>query len=280
MSKRINNVVVVSDIHSGCKLALCPPGGVRLDEGGYYQPSEFQLWIWEQWRYFWDVFVPSTIHDEPFYFVFNGDAIDGMHHGTTTTITNNWKDQINIAEEILAPEVEKAERYYHIRGTEAHVGPSAQHEETLAKLLGAHPNDQGNYSRYELWLRFGEKNDVLAHFLHHIGSTGSQAYESTAVHKELSEAYTEAGRWGRQPPNVIVRSHRHRAYQCMMPAIKDTAYSIVTPAWQGKTPFTWKIPGARQGQPQFGGVILREAPDGVWYPKPFTVSLDREEPEV
>lgn len=280
MSKPINNVVIISDTHSGCKMALCPPGGITLDEGGRYMPSDFQVWMWAHWKYFWEVFVPETLHDEPFYVVHNGDAIDGMHHGTTTTITNNWKDQINIAYEIMAPVVEKAERYYHVRGTEAHVGPSAQYEEILAERLGAHKDSDGNSSRYELWLKFGQQNDLLLHALHHIGTTGSQAYESTAVHKELTEAYIEAGRWNRRPPDVIVRSHRHRAIRDTIPSHKGEAHAIVTPAWQGKTPFTWKIPGARQSQPQFGGLILREAPDGVWYPKQFTVSLERPQAEV
>lgn len=280
MKERINNIVFISDTHSGCKMALCPPDGVTLDEGNTINPSPFQNWIWQQWRYFWDVFVPETTHGEPYYIVHNGDAIDGMHHGTTTTFTNNWNDQIKIAYEVLYPEVCKAERYYHIRGTEAHVGPSAQYEEMLARMLGAFPDNNGNYSRYELWIRMGQVNDILIHALHHIGSTGSQAYESTAVNKELMEHYVESGRWGREPADVLIRSHRHRAYECKIPARKGSAYSIVTPAWQGKTPFAWKIPGARLSQPQFGGVILREAPDGVWFPKAFTVSLDREDAEV
>jgi hypothetical protein len=36
------------------------------------------------------------------------------------------------------------------------------------------------------------------------------------------------------------------------------AMAVVTPAWQMKTPFTWKIPGARQSQPQFGGIVIRQ----------------------
>lgn len=276
---RINNVVIISDTHCGCKLALCPPDGITLDEGNQIQPSAFQRWMWKQWEYFWNVFVPETIHDEPFYLIHNGDALDGMHHGTTTTFTNNWNDQIKIAHEVLKPVVDRAERYYHIRGTEAHVGPSAQYEEMLARMLGAFPDDTGNYARYELWLKMGVQNDILLHALHHIGSTGSQAYESTAVNKELMESYVEAGRWGRRPPDVIIRSHRHRAYECKIPSAKGSAYSIVTPAWQGKTPFVWKIPGGRLSQPQFGGVIIREAPDGVWYPKSFTVSFERPEAE-
>jgi hypothetical protein len=34
--------------------------------------------------------------------------------------------------------------------------------------------------------------------------------------------------------------------------------AIVTPGWQAKTPFAWKIPGARLSQPQFGGVLIRK----------------------
>lgn len=29
-----NNIVCFSDTHSGCRLALCPPEGVDLDDGG------------------------------------------------------------------------------------------------------------------------------------------------------------------------------------------------------------------------------------------------------
>ena len=31
-----NNLVVISDTHSGCRLALVPPQGVKLDDGGDY----------------------------------------------------------------------------------------------------------------------------------------------------------------------------------------------------------------------------------------------------
>ena len=36
MAKRtVNNLVVVSDLHCGCRLGLCPEGGAQLDEGGH-----------------------------------------------------------------------------------------------------------------------------------------------------------------------------------------------------------------------------------------------------
>lgn len=235
-----------------------------LDDGGHYVPSTFQKKMRKLWDDFWDEFVPESTKGEPFTVVHNGDAIDGVHHGSTTQISQNIGDQIRIALDVLRPVVDVCNgRYYHVRGTEAHVGKSAVSEEGLACALGAVPNPEGQYARWDLWKSIGPN---IGHFLHHIGATGSNSYEATAVHKELIEEYVEAARWGQQPPDFIVRSHRHRAYECSMPIRKPgkkhetgTARAFVTPCWQGKTPFVWKIPGARLSLPQFGGVVIRYA---------------------
>lgn len=274
-SSQINNVVVVSDIHAGCQLGLCPPS-VTLDEGGEYRQSPLQQKLWGMWLEFWEQVVPEYTHGEPYAVVFNGDAIDGVHHNSVTQITHNLKDQAGIAYLILKPVVDLCEgRYYHVRGTEAHVGKSASAEEGLAKALKAIP-DAHQSARNDLWLKIG---DGLVHFLHHIGSTGSLAYETTAVMKELTESYVEAARWGRRPPDMIVRSHRHRYVELAIPTSHGKARAVVTPAWQGKTPFAWKIPGARLSTPMFGGVVIRWAEDSqtlfirekVWTVEPSPV---------
>ena len=279
---QLNNIVVVSDIHAGCRLALCPPYGVKLDDGGTYQPSPLQLKLAKMWEEFWDVFVPEATRGEPFGVVINGDVIDGVHHGSTTQISQNLMDQATIAKEILQPVVQACEgRFWMVRGTEAHVGQSASSEEGIAKSLGAIPNEEGQHARWDLWKTIGP--DKLIHFLHHIGSTGSQAYEATAVHKELVEEFIEAARWRRQPPDAIVRSHRHRHFEITVSTGEDSgntgrALAVVTPAWQGKTPFAYKIPGARLSTPQFGGVLLRYAHDRLFADaKVWTV--DRSKPE-
>lgn len=255
--QKVNNLIVISDIHSGCRMGLCPPGGVSLDDGGEYRLSKFQRRLWKFWREFWDVWVPDATRGEPYAVCFNGDGVDGVHHQGTTQISHNLEDQQDIAYALLKPVVDLCEgRYYHIRGTEAHVGKSAREEESLAKRLGAIPNSEGQYARYDLWKRVGPS---LVHLLHHIGTTGSQAYEATAVHKELVESFTEAGRWDERPPDVIVRSHRHRHIETAIPTAKGRAIAVVTPAWQGKTPFVWRIPGGRLATPQFGGIVVRHA---------------------
>jgi hypothetical protein len=250
----VNNLVVVSDLHCGCRMGLCPKR-VSLDDGGDYVPSKLQRKLLRWWEEFWGEWVPSVTKGEPFAVVCNGDAIDGVHHGSVTQISHNLADQAEIAYQLLAPVVKRCEgRYYHIRGTEAHVGKSGQEEERLAMRLGAVPNDEGQYARWELWCRVGTG---LVHLSHHVGTAGSMAYESSALMRELSEAYVEAGRWQQEPPDVVVRSHRHRNAEVRVRTAKGFATVCTTPAWQLKTPFTYRIAGARQAQPQIGGTVIR-----------------------
>jgi hypothetical protein len=240
-----------------------------LDDGGQYIPSAFQKAVWALWEEFWDQWVPEVTRGEPYDIVHNGDAIEGVHHKATTPISHNTHDQLEQAEEILKPRIDAAKKgggkYYHIRGTEAHVGTSAKYEEDLANRLGAVPNEDGQYARYELWKRVGVpsagKHGVpapLVHLLHHIGTTSSAAHESSAVNAEYTASLVESARWGYAPPDYVIRSHRHRHISVKLGSARGYAEVIVTPAWQGKTPFAWKIPGARLSPPQFGGIIIRQ----------------------
>lgn len=269
------NLIVFSDTHCGCRLGLCPPDPIHLDGGGTYHASSFQLQMWEMWREFWDVWVPQVTRGESYDVVHNGDAVDGVHHNSTTQISHNHEDQQRIAELALRPVVERCKAlggtYYHIRGTEAHVGQSGENEERLARSLGAKPNDEGQYARFDLWKRVGS---CLVHTLHHIGSTSSAAHETSAVNAELASENGEAARWGREPPDVVIRSHRHRSSRIELPSRNGYAISVVTAAWQGKTPFVWKIPGGRLSEPQFGGLVVRQG-DEEFYCRQKVWSIDR-----
>ena len=274
MSKT-RNLVVLSDTHCGCQLGLLNPEGARTDGGGLYLPSVFQQKMWALWLEFWTEWVPQATHGEPYDIVHNGDVIDGSHHRATTQITHNIEDQIRIAEAVMRPVVDACKalggEYYHIRGTEAHVGQSGEYEERLARNLGAKPNDQGQYARFDLWKRVG---NALVHLLHHIGTTSSAAHESSAVNAELTAEYVEAARWNREPPDYIVRSHRHRSIAVDLNSAKGYAAAIVTPAWQGKTPYVWKVPGARISEPQLGGIVIRQGDEEHHYRR-WVRSFDR-----
>ncbi len=266
MSSTVKNCVVISDIHAGCRLALCPPAGATLDDGGTYNPSALQLKLYKIWEEFWDWVVVAT-KKEPYAIVINGDVVDGVHHNSTTQISHNLEDQSEIAFTLLEPLVKKCEgRFYMIRGTEAHVGQQAVNEERLAKRLGARKNGAGQSSQYELWMNLGGPK-YLVHFSHHIGTTGSAAYETTAIKKELEEIYADSAKWG----------HRHRHVETRTPTQNGVGIAFVTAGWQGRTPFSYRIPGGRVTLPQFGGSVIRLGGDmgtGL-YTMHFVRSIDR-----
>ena len=265
--------MLVSDTHIGCRLGLCPEKGVPLDEG-FYHPSRAQKIVWKWWEEFWR-WVEHTTNGEPYSVVFNGDALDGVHHSSVTQWSHNMEDQRRAAQMVLGPIAKKAARYYHIRGTEAHVGKSGQDEEALGKALGAIPNEDGQHARWDLWLRSGP---YLGHYTHHIAGVHSPMSEATGIHAELVQAFVEAGRWGDEPPDYVARSHRHRQYEVRFATQKGYALGVISPAWQLKTPFTHKITGARMTQPQFGGVIL-VAGDDQLYTKSFVRRIARSREE-
>lgn len=273
-----NNLVCVSDTHVGCMLGLMGPTGAVTDEGNRVMPSRLQQKVWEWWTEFWDVAVPEMTTGEPYMVCHLGDAIDGSHHGSVHQWTHNLGTQSRYAEELLAPIVKRCGgRYYHLRGTEAHVSASSAEDERLAKNLGAIPNAEGQHARYELWKKVGP---AVVHLAHHIGTAGSQAYESSAVMRELAESYIEASKWGQQPPDCIVRGHRHRYIKISIPTSRVEGQAVVTPGWQLRTPFAYRVAGGRMSAPQFGGVVLHWSErhrelfvrSKVW-------SLLREEPE-
>lgn len=280
MSKRKETIaiaIVVSDTHCGCQFGLCPPE-VALDSGSVVTYSDLQEKLWAHWVYFWETFVPEVTEGRPFVVVVNGDSIEGRHHNTTTQITANLAVQRKIAAECFrsAFAFSKPKRLFFVRGTEAHVGQSAEDEEGFAERLKAVPDEFGNFARNELWLQVGRGT---AHFLHHIGVAGSQAYETSALMREYAESCVESARWGYQPPDWIVRSHRHRCTEIRVPSSNGRATVITTPAWQLKTPFAYRVAGARQTSPQIGGIALVSGHSEL-YTRSYVQSLARSETEV
>ena len=247
------NIVVVSDLHVGCKLGLCPPSGCEHDEGGLYKPSRLQQIVWSYWAHFWNDVVPKITKGEKYDVVINGDSIDGVHHGAVSQWTHNIKDQRAAAEKILRPIADRAQHFFMTRGTDVHVGQSGNDEEALAKSLGAVPNNVGQHARYVLKRRIGKR---YVHFAHHIGFTNSAHHEVSALNAELVASLFSAGRWGYEPPAILVRSHRHMNDECKIPAKQDVI-CFTTAAWQLTNSFGYRVMRGRTSVPQFGGSIIR-----------------------
>jgi hypothetical protein len=271
------SIVVVSDLHAGCRMGLHPDREVQLQGGMLSQPSILQRKMWTHWRTFHDEFVPSVTKGEPHILISNGDEVDGRHHGSTTQISQNLADQQTIAEACLRPEVEKAHTYYQIAGTEAHVGPSAEDAERLARALGARPDPDGQHARPFLWLELVGR---LIHFAHHVGGTSSRGYEMTAPHAEYCAFCEDAGRWHRPAPDLIVRAHRHRYCKPTSHGANGECGCVVGPGWQLKTPFVHRLMGGRASEPQIGGLVIRVGGRLGLYVAAYVYNMERPRSEV
>ena len=249
---QVRFIACISDLHVGCRLAIMPRHGVKVDDGTRVIPTALQLKLNKMWDAYWR-WVDKETAGEPYAIVVNGDALEGVHHNATTPWSHNLDDQRKACEEILSPIAEKAEgRFYMVRGTEAHTGPSAQNEEQVARNLRAVQNDEGQHSHWQLWVRFG---GLLVHFAHHIGTTSSPFAASSGLQREMVSGYVESGRWGDEPAAIYVRSHRHFSSEVREPSNHGLTTVVVTPAWQLKTPFGHRAAG-RMMQPQIGGILL------------------------
>ena len=244
-------IVAISDIHAGSTFALLPPHGVELDDGQVVLPNKYQSALWECWLDFWSHHVPTiTKGYDKKAVVINGDLIDGVHHRTIALVSNSWEVQEKLATEILSPLPRHVGPTYVVRGTEAHSDVGAQSEERIARAIGAKKLD-GHCSVYQLWI---EAEGVLIQFAHHVGTTSSAAYESSALMREMVAGLVEAGQFNKKLPSLFVRSHRHRYCEVSVPAAEGKKTCIVTPGWQLRTPYIEKWD--RMRLPHIGGLVI------------------------
>jgi hypothetical protein len=251
-------IVAVSDLHVGSFSGLMHDE-MLLDSGNKLKPSPLQEMLLTFWNHFWGEFVPKVTKGcKDILVVLNGDVIDGFHHNAVDLIPN-VKDQRLAARKILQP-IRNKYSMAMIRGTEAHGGVSEQDTEQLGIDLDCVTDQStGNKYWYQFWV---DCNGVLFQFAHHIGTTSSAAYETSAPMRELVAGLVESAQWGQRLPDVFVRSHRHRYIPVSIPAQGDRDISLyITPAWQLRTPYVERID--RMRLPHIGGVIFI-CEDGKW----------------
>ena len=246
-------IVVFSDTHIGSHSGLCQPQGIKLDNGGMQGQSILQAYTWQCWQHFWDEFVPAVtrrILTKHIIVVANGDVIDGNHHQAVDLVPN-VVTQEQAAVEIMRPIAQKY-RTFMVRGTEAHGGKADQNTESIARQLGCELDESGNNSVWQLWL---DVEGVVFQFAHHISTTSSAAYETSAPMRELVSGLVESAQWDQRLPDVMVRSHRHRYIPVSIPRSEGRDIQlIVTPAWQLRTPHVERID--RMRLPHIGGVVF------------------------
>lgn len=252
-------IVAIADTHIGSMTGLCPPDGIRLDNGARMTQGRGQALVWEYWQHFWNEYVPAAAKGcKKRIIVHNGDIIDGNHHGAVD-IAPNVQTQEAAAIELFAPLVKKFDAAYFVRGTEAHGGIGETSTERIARALGGQQSAEGNFSDFEVVL---DANGGLFQFAHHISTTSSSAYETSALMREINEAGRDRMQNGAQVYDLMVRAHRHR-YTYAQSLFRDKVSGcLVLPAWQLKTPFVYRIDRVKISH--IGGCVILVNDDGSW----------------
>lgn len=246
----------VSDVHAGSTVALCP-SRIGLDDGGFYEASKAQRWLWQCWRDYWKrVDAVRTELGADLYVVINGDLTEGDHHGTTQILSGNPTAQAAVVDACMkVPLALNPERIWIIRGTEAHVGPSACYEERVAKGLAkdgravVQCEETGTASHWHARI---DVQGVRIDIAHH-GSVGSRAWtKGNVVNNLAADLFYNHAESGTPHPHFALRAHMHQF------ADTGTVHPVrvlQSGAWQLKTAFTHRI-DTRGKLAEIGGYII------------------------
>lgn len=233
-------VAVVSDLHCNSTVALSPPL-IELDDGGQYKASKAQRWIWRRWLSYWAE-VAQRREGSRLVIVLNGELADDNHHPTTQLITRNPADMLKLSAEALAPALsllQEGDSLFVTRGTEAHSGPSAHLDETIAQDIGATGPAEEIASHWRLRLSIEGVRFDIAH--HPPGGDGRLPWtRGNFANRLAAMAVFECASSGERAPHLLVRGHVHRP---------DDSYdrfavrALVLPSWQLTTSYGHRIGG-------------------------------------
>ena len=240
-------VALLGDLHVGSTLGLMPPNGVKIGDEGERMPSRAQLWLWKCWERFVDR-VKTTSQGRRLYVVVNGDVIDGKSHQSAQVWTDNMYYQREAAVTCLN-ELADADEVFFIRGTAAHTGIMAQHEEAIADELVAEPCPEGTHSWWTLLADFGGQLFDIAH--HPQFNSRVPWMHGGAAVRLASAAVMQYGGRRQRIPDFVVRSHVHR--------FQDSGTNVmgcrglILPCWQLRTEYAHRIASPL---PDIGGIII------------------------
>src|SRR3990167_1233301 len=248
-------VAVVSDVHAGGTTALCPER-VELDDGGAYVASKAQRWLFQNWERYWaDVATAQANEKAELIAGFNGDLVDGSHHGTTQILSENPNAQAAVVNAAMAvPLALHPDHIVIVRGTEAHVGQSASAEERIADGLRRDKRPivgEPETGTASWWHWRADVEGVRLDVTHH-GRTGMREHtRGSAAVLHAHDILLAHVKQGHAPPHLCLRAHYHK-FNDSHDACPVRV--VTTGAWQLATSFVKKV--AADSLADVGGVIV------------------------
>ena len=248
-------IAISADKHSGSTLGLMQQEPMQLHDGGTYIPSPAQKILWKQYDECLD-FIGEERKKSRLIWIENGDVCEGIHHGTTQILSSRIEEHEQIAVEILDHTFKKLkfnndDLAYMIAGTEEHGGSGSQSENRVAEDLEcfvAQYSENSKKAHRYTWDRLLLKvNGVLLDISHHGGSVGRRAWTTENGMRNLIKSfYFQSLEDKTDMPRYWIRSHNHQyIYSGIYSGNHGDIEGFVTPSFQFKTGYAYKVAGAR-----------------------------------
>lgn len=220
-------LAVISDLHAGATIGLCPPK-VELDEGGIYKYSPGQKYLWGFWEESWNA-VFKLAGKDPLYIEANGDLVEGSKK-RTEVFASSMEEQANVAIACLAKPAARAKSIVLTRGTPFHVGHSGEVEDWIAHELGAHRLRSFKRPRFTI-------SGVTFEFNHKGPKFGEREwYKENPMRYHIKSMMAQRYISGLPVADVMIYSHFHRYINTLvewedMTGLERQVRGIITPAW-------------------------------------------------
>jgi hypothetical protein len=209
-----------------------------------------------------------------------GDMIDGIHHETKELITQYLDEQRQINQELTERSLHSMnfggdDLLYWVAGTPAHAG---EDEETLAHDFDA----TVPYSEARtVWpvLRINI-NGIYCMFFHHGATNGKGANKGNALRNRLKALRYDCMDNGEAVPRLVVTADKHQmGYEDITNNGKIVMRGVISPAWQVKTDFVYKI--SAEALSKVGAVTVEITQSGeVKEPEFMTLKVEQDRVEV
>lgn len=249
-----------NDEHSGSVVAPLLRKQWQFRDGNVY-PNELQALLWDQYAE-----VAATIgklrEGKRLIVIKLGDLIDGIHHETKELITHYIDHQQEIFTEhtdyalcAMRFDKEAGDKMYFVAGTPAHAGEA---EEQLAGDFDCEPHSEAR----TVWPMLKiEINGRYCMFFHHGANMGKGAFKGNGLRARMNNLRYEYMDKGKKVPELLVTADKHeKGYECLMRNGEIVMRGIVSPAWQVKTDFVYRI--ASEALPNVGGLTIEIKADG------------------
>lgn len=227
----MKRLVLVSDLHVGSTVGLCPPV-VPMESGGAYHANPIQLGLYKAWK------AGTTGYwAEPDFLVLGGDMVDGPNKKEAghDLWTADILSQVAVARDLIR--MWNARCTYVVRGTHYHTHINGQPmEEVLARELKAQPfPPQFNRDRRSGTSLYLTVQGVTLHVAHKCGVRSSHPmYRSTGITREMMLAKLNSEITDEMKDydvDIVVRGHQHFFWRS-----ESTSHvGLMLPGWQLKS---------------------------------------------